>query len=117
MNKMSKENFWNDIESRWAGGFEFFKQWIDDYKKEVGWEKLFGTQIKYHDLPEAMQIGIFLQYTIEANGTRYHFEILEDDTIDNILDNIKEWFCVGEDNARWEHQQEKYDDNNTFDLN
>lgn len=75
MEKLTKENFWNDLYAQYPGEMKKFCDWIDDYKKRVDWQKLFFTphathsrDIKYHDLPIAMQIGIFLQYVAETEN-------------------------------------------------
>ena len=75
MEKLTKENFWNDLYDQYPGEMKKFCDWIDDYKKRVDWQKLFFTphathkrDIKYHDLPIAMQIGIFLQYVAETEN-------------------------------------------------
>lgn len=50
-----------------------FCNWIDQYKKQNDWDKIFNTgsphyikmgwhNIKFHDLPLAMQMGIWSEY-------------------------------------------------------
>lgn len=115
MNTMTKENFWNEIEQRWPGEFIEFKEWIDEYKKQVQWESLFPilprehhyTAIKFHHLPDAMQLGVFIQYTKETPH-RFDFIIEEGDTFEKIIENIKEWFYEEHSWAESEHQEGKY---------
>lgn len=71
---LTKENFWNNLFEKHPDGMKMFCEWIDAYKKQVDWSQLFFTphsplnrDIKYHDLPVAMQIGIFLQFVEETN--------------------------------------------------
>lgn len=77
MEKLTKELFWNDLYAQYPGEMKKFCDWIDDYKKRVNWDLLFregqhggeyARPTKYHDLPIAMQIGIFLQYVAETEN-------------------------------------------------
>ena len=78
MENLTKENFWNDLMVKYPTAMKIFCAWIDQYKKQVGWAELFdptGSKKdkdlpKYHDLPLAMQIGIFLQFAFQ-NGKFY----------------------------------------------
>lgn len=56
---------------------EKFCNWINEYKTRVCWDLLFregphggeyARPTKYHDIPIAMQIGIFLQYVAETDN-------------------------------------------------
>lgn len=94
MEKLTKEGFWNDLMKKYPDEMKLFCNWIDEYKKRVNWNDLFNTNAKhqnkvafvhvrseapkYHDLPLAMQIGIFLQYVTENRDT-YSFTISSDD--------------------------------------
>lgn len=62
---LSKENFWNALMEKYPGAVDHFCKWIDDYKKEVGWNVLFGEAVKFHDLPFEMQNGILARYEME----------------------------------------------------
>ena len=116
---MTKENFWNEIEQRWPGELEMFSQWLDEYKKKIHWDDLFHrekrehywTDLKFHHLPDAIQIGIFYQYTIEE-PCRYSFIIEEKDSLEKIAENIKEWFCEEHEDAYRDHLEGKYFDDN-----
>jgi hypothetical protein len=80
---LTKENFWNGMMEKYPKATKSFCDWIDEYKKAVNWDKLFNphyntsnirragngeiTSIdysapKYHDLPYAMQYGIWIEY-------------------------------------------------------
>jgi hypothetical protein len=85
METLTKENFWDEIEQKYPKAMAHFKLWIDKYKSEHDWGFLFNESIgftdryrddngywteskkwtkapKYHDLPVAMQFGIFLEF-------------------------------------------------------
>lgn len=101
-----------------------FCQWIDAYKKQEWWDKLFNANAsayvagsafkskteapKYHDLPVAMQIGIFIQFTFET-PKRYNF--FPDDfptTMDELVSMIPEWLSEEDDFSRREKLNDKY---------
>lgn len=80
MESLTKENFWNELLEKYPEQMKVFCAWIDGYKKRVNWNKLFNSDSdyqnyegknapapKYHDLPIAMQIGIFMQFLAEQN--------------------------------------------------
>lgn len=85
MERLTKENFWNDLNNKYPEIMWKFKTWIDEYKKSVAWKILFndeseikvGSKIgpKYHDLPYAMQVGIFLQFVAENKETKWGVSI------------------------------------------
>ncbi len=68
---LTKENFWDAMDEKYPLAMKRFCEWIDRYKKEVEWDYLFfnkqqdelrGEPIKYHHLPIAMQLGIFIDF-------------------------------------------------------
>jgi hypothetical protein len=80
---LTKENFFNEMGEKFPKSMKKFCSWIDEYKKEIGWNGLFNDHYhqsniqragngeishidysapKYHDLPYAMQYGIWIQY-------------------------------------------------------
>lgn len=101
MERLTKENFWNDLHDKHPEQMNKFCKWIDEYKERELWNILFarhtsGLQApKYHELPIAMQIGIFLQYVSEADtydgielpkvSSKVHFE--------RIPEYIKDFFA------------------------
>ena len=123
---LSKEKFWNEIEQKYSAQFNHFAAWIDEYKKKVDWEKLFNGDIgyedtrrngfghtitvapKFHQLPDAMQIGIFIQYVIES-GSRYQFSPYSLNTIEAWVDELKEWFCEQEEFLSKKDKTDNYD--------
>lgn len=87
---LTKENFWNRMMELYPNATKKFCEWVDEYKKEVNWKILFncgkdknyGTNfnrpvgengrwdhdIKFHDIPHAMQTGIWLEYLSQRGG-------------------------------------------------
>lgn len=73
---LTLENFWNELKARYPEGLKIFTDWIDEYKKTVDWDKLFngrGYPIvvlapKYHELPYAFQLGIWLEFIASRKG-------------------------------------------------
>jgi len=77
MKKLSKAEFWNPLYEKYPQAVQVFCDWIDDYKKRVQWDDLFKEHLlpskndpyvgetrtpKYHDLPLAMQVGIYIEF-------------------------------------------------------
>jgi hypothetical protein len=73
MQNLNKENFFNEIGKKYPQAFAHFNQWIDEYKKEIGWDELFNQAglpdddkpVKFHDLPYDMQNGILARFDLE----------------------------------------------------
>lgn len=61
---LTKENFWDEMSQKYPKATAHFKLWVDQYKSEHDWASMFGhlEYKKYHELPIAMQFGIFLEY-------------------------------------------------------
>lgn len=81
METLTKENFWNEMEQKYPKAMEHFQNWIDGYKNYHNWDKLFNSghyihddklpnwvskAPKYHELPIAMQFGIFVEYSLSC---------------------------------------------------
>ena len=67
MENLNKENFWNELFTKYPKGVQVFCDWIDEYKKRNHWDRLFngGYEMespKFHDLPIAMQKGILIEF-------------------------------------------------------
>ncbi len=97
-NSLTKENFWNLLMEDCPDSVKAFCDWVDEYKKRVNWDSLFdggrtdGKDIKFHDLPISLQIGVIVQFSIEKTTTFGTISIGSwDKTIDIIL-SIKTWF-------------------------
>jgi hypothetical protein len=83
MQSLTKENFWDVLHARFPDAVDEFYKWIDEYKARNNWEGLikpypikrepiedgkveisFSTKsMKFHDLPYAMQYGIWAEYS------------------------------------------------------
>ena len=104
---LTKENFWNEIYLKYPNATKIFCGWIDEYKISVGWESLFNAGIslganeaiskskKYHELPYAIQQGIWIQFAQEILPTYfeqpeyiYSFDLEED--IKTVLSELEE---------------------------
>lgn len=67
MQNLNKENFWNALEQKYPVAMQRFKEWIDAYKNEVDWSELFAEyEVKLHDIPIEMQLGILLRFVAES---------------------------------------------------
>jgi len=101
---MTKDDFWNPIESRSPKQFEKFKNWVDEYKKRVDWSELWqeGEYIpcieikapKVHELPDALQTGIFIQFITEIEPS--YTLSLDFTNMDSVKRGIRDWFEVEE---------------------
>lgn len=81
MENLNKENFWNELYEKYPLGMKIFCDWIDEYKLKNNWDMLFfnnrkaspqskcrSQSIKFHDIPLAMQIGIWIEFASELSG-------------------------------------------------
>ena len=75
---LTKENFFDEMMTKYPKAMKKFCDWIDEYKKEVGWDGLFNAGYckclsepirwvdsvvpKFHNIPYAMQYGIWIEY-------------------------------------------------------
>ncbi len=110
MEKLTKENFWNDLNARYPKGMKVFCDWIDEYKKRVNWNQLFrngpflsfendeitkpiqGEQnVKFHDIPGEMQIGIYIQFLSDINRDELTVIGLDTDTWRAHITECIEW--------------------------
>lgn len=107
MEKLTKENFWNDAFKKWPTEVGVFCKWIDEYKKRVEWTKLLGDDIKYHDLPIGMQIGIFIQFTFETVKHNDFFDGTGPFEMDQFVEGMRDWFAY--ENASEKEEQANYD--------
>ena len=73
MENLTKENFFNKMQEKYPKAMYKFCKWIDEYKEKNNWGDLFKTPLeegfrqlhysrKYHELPLAMQVGIFMEF-------------------------------------------------------
>lgn len=79
MNNLSKENFFNEMSTKYPSAMERFCNWVDDYKKSVNWSLLFNSDSNWqdaagknapaprlHDIPYEMQFGILIKFASEV---------------------------------------------------
>lgn len=71
--------FWSKMRMKYPQTMILFGNWVDKYKQENDWGNLFNegdsdgdsahylAAPKFHDLPVAMQMGIFMQFMVEHN--------------------------------------------------
>jgi len=74
---LTKENLWNDLYKAYPKGTQVFCDWIDEYKKAANWGEVLGSHIKFHDLPHAMQMGIWILF-LAQNGFLFYFDDIEE---------------------------------------
>lgn len=91
---LTKENFWNDLYDAYPEAMRVFCEWIDEYKKRVNWDTLFADNIrvgdssllrstipkgtrapKFHEIPVAMQLGIWSQFVSEHEQEHSFFDM------------------------------------------
>lgn len=104
---LTKEDFWNDLYDKYPLEMKVFCDWIDKYKKEVDWNNLFSNSeidgecyVKFHDIPNAMQVGIFIAFTQEQEEwIPFHGDVTIG--MDHVIDEIKNWFKVNSDNNKF----------------
>lgn len=122
MDKMTKAGYWDQLMADYPDQMNDFCTWIDEYKRREGWAILFNTgrllnrdlvqsldtsiaihDPKFHDLPNAMQIGVFIQYTVEMGDipfiTLETLNFNETYNMTGFIQRIRSWF----------HQQRFYE--------
>lgn len=72
---LTKDNFFDKLKPEHPIGVATFDKWIDDYKVAVEWNRIFKCHqdvynkvvcdVKFHDLPYAMQFGIFVEFAMQ----------------------------------------------------
>lgn len=98
MEVLTKENFWNDLNQKYPEQMKVFCDWIDEYKRRVDWNTLFNGDFtpsghgyarspKYHEIPIAMQIGIFYQF-LDENRDKYRLKGVRVMKMQEMIDGI-----------------------------
>ena len=117
---LTKENFWNRMMELYPNETKKFCLWIDEYKEAVNWKGLFNDGAtgykegsafkhkldspKFHDLPHAMQQGIWLEYVCQRGGCQFEIEdFFEYDLAEDIEGMFKNLF---EDEGKDEFEYE-----------
>jgi hypothetical protein len=112
MEKMTKANFWDGLKTEYPDQTTDFLMWLDEWKRRERWNELFGEghlyakgvgeqlivrNVKFHDLPNAMQIGIFIQYTVETGAHPFHCQ--DELIMDAWQMAIGQWFSREKENC------------------
>lgn len=66
MTNLTKENYWDALRVCYPDAMDTFCKWIDKYKEEIGWREMFGTELKFHDMPFEFQNGVIARFDIEC---------------------------------------------------
>jgi len=107
---LTKENFWNQLYEKYPDGLKVFTDWIDQYKKAVNWNRMFndgyskivivnpGGKVnyvprltespKFHDIPYAMQLGIWIEFQNDYHKEMWSPELLGFDLKHDIEEQI-----------------------------
>src|SRR6185369_14480780 len=75
MENVNKENLFNELMEKYPEGMKIFCDFIDEYKKKNNWDVLFNgnkttlfgpktISPKFHELPIAMQTGIWFEFIV-----------------------------------------------------
>jgi hypothetical protein len=93
---LNKDNFWNELYEKYPLGMKVFCDWVDGYKKQNDWSNLFNagynmagdwgtegwggstTAPKYHDLPIAFQIGMWIEFVEDRGDCQWEIEDMLD---------------------------------------
>ena len=107
---LTKENFWNEMEQKYPKAMAHFKAWIDQYKTEHDWDTLFTGRAeprnitepalyvpKYHELPIAMQFGIFTEYVASLEKSKRSILYLKEGFLPAVREQIESAFVFMED--------------------
>lgn len=88
-----RKEFWDEMKEKFPFAFEEFSNWIDQFKIDINWNSLFRDDDvgcaqtappKFHDLPQPMQLGIWIQFMLDRGGCSweiddmYEFNLEED---------------------------------------
>jgi hypothetical protein len=101
---LTKENCFNEMMNQFPNAMTLFCNWIDEYKKQIHWDALFGNifpteqKIKFHNLPYEMQVGIWIRFANETLNNLFeqpeysYCGDLEEDikTVFNEIDSLEE---------------------------
>lgn len=93
---LTKENFWDEMMTKYPVAMDDFCKFIDEYMVKNNWSRLFNpayreTHIsghaetlltaksapKYHDLPLAMQTGIFFEFMGDVWGCSMPIDVFD----------------------------------------
>jgi len=66
LSNLNKESFWDEMDIVYPYAVDEFRKWIDQYKEAINWNKFFKSEIKFHDIPYELQMGIMNRFFIES---------------------------------------------------
>lgn len=105
---MTKADFWDKIQSEYPEEMGEFLSWLEEYKRRENWSDIFGEtgqhnvfpsvgikwtdRIDFFNLPNAMQIGIFIQYTVEQGGEDFFQPGWFYNSMADMIQAIRQWF-------------------------
>lgn len=102
MIRMSKTEFWDVLEQQYPEQMADFRSWVKEYARREEFESVFGCgncgrygpHIEFPDLPNAMQLGIFIQYTVEHGGRQFiDMSLIEDGlSMETWINRVRTWF-------------------------
>ena len=114
---LTKENFFNEMTAKYPKAMANFYKWIDEYKEAVNWDRLFNAGYltcmrahdgngydttgntyapKFHDLPYAIQYGIWIEYCRQELSNYFEQPEHISDTVD-LREDIEGVFKEAED--------------------
>lgn len=93
MNLNKKNTFTEEWEQRFPNVAKHFKNWIDEYKRDIDWNELFQngieSYVKFHDVPLELQYGIICKW---LNTFRRSYTINCVVDYDNVHNSFI-WWC------------------------
>lgn len=103
---LTKENFWNEMMRQYPRAAARFCKWIDEYKKAVEWDMLFANthmakKIKFHDIPHAMQQGIWIEFARQEldehfEQPEYYYDFDLEENIKTVFSELEKAFIESE---------------------
>lgn len=109
--RVTKENTFNALCEKYPLTMGRFCEWIDEYKEDNNWNTLFYSNVKFHDLPYALQVGIWFQFVAERGNKAVHSEA-SFDYVENYfkLDYLRTDICstIGEMEKQEYHSLKEY---------
>lgn len=98
MKGLTKENFFNRMMEQYPITMNRFCGWIDEEKKSIDWANIFKEDLKFHDLPLQLQIGILSKFFVfcDCDGIMLSIE----DAWNGLQDDIEKEFDSLEKDAR-----------------
>lgn len=65
---LNKENFWNQLNTDCPIIMKRFCKFIDEWKEQNEWKKMFNKKIKFHHIPVEMQTGIVIAFIMKITN-------------------------------------------------